>query len=182
MATSDLFQVIPLPDSPVWTGAGQEWETVERELGTALPEDYCELIAFYGSGGFCGTFSIASSFGGKRGLKSKHDMRTEFFRGMLSSYGDSRISVYPDKGGILYFGGDEYTNSLTWLTEGEPDEWPLVWFDDHMSQYEVFNMGIVEFLLEWTSGRVTPKVHKGLFDKPPLERRPLFRPSPQPKR
>jgi hypothetical protein len=178
MSLTQLLKIIPAPESPVCTGVGQDWEATEDDLGTRLPADYRNLIRVYGYGGFCGTIGIVSPFGGKTGLKSEHESQSRFFRNMLASYGDSKFSVYPDEGGILYVGGDEFTNSLTWLTQGPPDEWPLIWFDDHMYEHERFDMRITEFLYEWAWGRITPKVHAGLFKKPPLERGALFRPAP----
>lgn len=178
MGLWELLASVPAPATPVWAGDKAEWEEVQEELGTVLPRDYRELIQAYGCGGFCCTFAILSPFGGRRGLISTHKAREAFFRTMLSTYGDPTFRVYPEEGGILYVGGDEYTNSLTWLTTGTPDRWPLVLFDDHMREYEMFEMPLTTFLIKWVKGDIEPLVHHGLFDKPPLERTPLFKPVP----
>lgn len=176
MSLLKLMTLVPAPESPVWTGCDEDWNLIEDELGTKLPGDYRELIHTYGYGDFCATFSILSPFAGSRGLKQTHVSRETYFRTMLSSYGNAKFCVYPDDGGILYVGGDEYTNSLTWLTKGPADKWPLI--DDHMCKNETFAMPLTTFLLEWATGNIKPLLHDKLFDKPPLQRSPLFKPAP----
>lgn len=182
MSLSELVKLVPPPKEPIWNGEGEDLAAVERELGTRLPSDYLDLIRVYGSGTFCNTLDIFSPFGPKR-LKLQHDSRREFYCGMLSGFParlpKPKFPVYPEEGGILVVGGDEFSTHFCWLTRGLPDSWPLIWFDDYMVEYEIFDLALSEFLTEWVSGRIEPKVHVGRFPVPPLQRVPLFAPAKQ---
>jgi hypothetical protein len=70
--------------------------------------------------------------------------------------------VFPDPGGLLSVGADINGNTLFWLTKGEPDEWPVVYMDDDFLEYDLYEMSLTTFLVEWISGRIEPRALQGL--------------------
>jgi hypothetical protein len=55
-----LKAILAPPASPRENGG--DWETVERQLGVSLPEDYKQFIEVYGSGDIGGNLSIYNPF------------------------------------------------------------------------------------------------------------------------
>ena len=58
-----LFALVPAPEQPVATDSEHiDWESVEGQLGTRLPEDYKAIIDRYGSGDFCDVLTLLNPF------------------------------------------------------------------------------------------------------------------------
>lgn len=74
-----LLQELALtPNQPVYAGSSSQWGDVEKQIGTALPQDYKQLINLYGFGSFGGYVCPLSPFIETSGPNS----HLSLFRGM----------------------------------------------------------------------------------------------------
>ena len=62
MYLSKIMELIPVPESPVYTGDPEQIKELEKTLDVKLPEDYYELIKTYGAGFFGHGFVIYNPF------------------------------------------------------------------------------------------------------------------------
>ena len=53
------------------------------------------------------------------------------------------------------FGHDSNGGSAFWLTEGQPDEWPLIFYPREFCELERYSMPLVAFLGYWVSGNLS---------------------------
>jgi hypothetical protein len=150
-----LIQIAPPPDSPLCAGSPEVWPEIEAKLGTRLPDDYKAYVNRYGSGGFYNFLGISSPF------TPRNDLVTTF-QECRQYFSQDFFPVFPDLGGLLSVGADENGNTLFWLTNGEPNQWPLVYMDDDFVEYDLYEMSLTEFLVDWISGRIEPRVIQGL--------------------
>jgi hypothetical protein len=63
--------------------------------------------------------------------------------------------IYPDLGGLLFWGQTDGNDMFFWLTEdSDPDRWPVVGWSRHDTSTIVFEDGMVAFLAALFTGRV----------------------------
>jgi hypothetical protein len=157
----ELVRLAPPPPSPV-DGLG-DWAAAETALGLALPSDFKDLIARYGRGEFCDLVFLYPPFGectlqgyGIDILRDEREIRDEFPE-------DYPYPLHPEPGGLLVWGGTGNGQRLCWLTEGSPEEWPVVVWSPRGGDYERYAPGAVAFLVGWLSGRVPCRVFPEVF-------------------
>jgi hypothetical protein len=142
-------------------GSPNDWEEIESTLGTALPADYKLIINVYGSGSFNDLFSLFSPFETESGNLVNQALTRECFgNSRLENYKEMQsisprscpFPTFPEPGGLLPLGGDSNGGDAYWLTEGEPDNWPLVLIPHGYEPIERHEMPLVDFLVLWLSG------------------------------
>lgn len=177
-AFDELRQVLPVPKRPSF--ADGDWPAVEESLGLALPADYKAFINSYGSGTALSANSVgtaglvihspfiwvASGREIRKAWVSWASMYQDF-----ATYGGADIPypVFSEAGGLLPFGSLADAHSLNWLTIGEPEEWPFVYYHRDEGFFEVRGLSAVEFVLEAVSCRSPLLVQTGsesLFASP----------------
>ncbi len=144
MSVAELRRLVPPPSAPVAPGSLQEWAAVEQRLGLVFPADYKEYIATYGSGAFPGLLFVMNPM--KRVSFTDHvtyylhslDGQLEATRGAFGGgeeyRGEARpFPLWPEPAGLFPWGwmGMDGASKLFWLTEGDPDRWPVVWGDPY---------------------------------------------------
>jgi hypothetical protein len=74
----------------------------------------------------------------------------------LQSLGDDEVpySLFPERPGLLPWGSDDNGNTLCWLTEGEPHEWPIIAKVCRYNYYEHHRMSMTSFLAGCFTRRV----------------------------
>jgi hypothetical protein len=156
MAIEELLRLVPPPEHPVETGDAARWEEVERLLGTRLPQDYRDFATHYGSGLFVNFLGLwvlnpfAPSY--LEQLRYYSDfLRTQ--RGLPERYGVP-YGVFPDQPGWLLWGGTTNGDDLCWVTEGEPEAWPLLLISDYCRQFQQLRMPMTTFLAGLLTGSV----------------------------
>ncbi|MFE1175697.1 SMI1/KNR4 family protein [Streptomyces sp. NPDC058773] len=149
-----IMERIPPPAEAV-NGTG-DWAAAERALGTALPDDFKQLVEAYGRGDFWGVLCLRTPFGEDNPVRLTADL--------VEVFGPSREMwpehyphpLFPEPGGLLTWGVADGTQ-LCWLTVGPPGSWPVVvWSRDH--DYERFDCGVAAFLDGLFSGRITSEL------------------------
>lgn len=179
MFIETLKAIVPPPSNPVFAGNVAGWQDVEDELGTALPEDYKNLINLYGVGCFGGFVWPLSPFVPK--LHAASRFRLEAGINMMKLFESVKLedpeslpdfSAYPTAGGLLPWGVEDTGGLQGWLTSGSPDKWNTVVLDNDWSeeiyQYET---STTEFLVGWLTGSI--KI--SFYPEYPMTE-PLFRP------
>lgn len=145
------------PAVPV--AASGDWQEVESNLGLALPADFNQLIETYGLGQFVDFITPLTPFG-------PHDLLMRSARRILDSERDFRsrnpdmspYALYPEPGGLLEYAGTGNGDRLCWLTEGDPDQWTTVAWNQRSWRHDTYPVGAVEFLHGWLAGRITTSV------------------------
>ena len=156
-ALDELTRLVPPPAAPV--DANGDWQRVEADLGLALPADFKGLIETYGLGQFVDFITPLTPFGSR-------DLFMRSARGILDSERSFRArnpdkspySLYPEPGGLLEWAGTDNGDRLCWLTEGEPERWTTIAWNQRSWSYGAFPVGAVEFLHGWLTGRIETTV------------------------
>ncbi|WP_051798803.1 SMI1/KNR4 family protein [Catenuloplanes japonicus] len=153
----ELVRRVRPPAAPIHVGA--DWGSIEAALGTPLPADFKELIRRYGAGEFCDLVSLLTP-----------DVLIAQNRDILDEERDYRDDdpedypylLHPEPGGILIWGATSNGDRMCWLTEGEPDAWPVVVWQPRGAEWQLYPTGVAEFLDGWLSGRI-PEVFPAEF-------------------
>ncbi|MFI6880904.1 SMI1/KNR4 family protein [Streptomyces sp. NPDC050400] len=142
---------LPAPAAAV--GAQGDWAAAERALGLRLPDDYRRLVETYGRGNFWDVLSLRTPFGDAGPMRLDADLAADFGPLREMSPEDYPYPLFPEPGGLFSWALTDSGGHVCWLTEGEPDAWPVVvWSRD--DDYERFACGAAAFLDAWTAGRL----------------------------
>jgi hypothetical protein len=153
MAISELLKVVPPPANPVEAKNGMAWKRAQEVLGTKLPSDFRDLGLHYGSGTFCGFLSILNP------LSADFERAVTFLlselrkRQMIYKF---PYAVFPEQPGLLTWASEE-GNALHWLTEGAPDDWPIIIQAAEGGGLERFEMSVTTFLTKAFTYQIKPK-------------------------
>jgi hypothetical protein len=154
MAINELLKIVARPPTPVEAENGKTWTRVQKVIGTRLPRDFRDFGTHYGTGKLCGGYlGVLNPF-------SVHFVSSVTY--LLQATRDNRAThdypyqVFPDEPGLLPWGTDENGHTLHWLTEGAPDEWPVV-VESHEGELERFNLSMTTFLAKAFTNVIRPK-------------------------
>jgi hypothetical protein len=124
VAIEDLVEVIPPPATPRDAGTLDQLGDIEKRLGLQLPSDYREFTIRYGTGSFLdGYLQIYNPFAVD--LLDAATTRYSRCRHFHES-GALPWAPIPASPGVFEIGGNENGHTILYLTEGNPDEWPLL--------------------------------------------------------
>lgn len=170
MAIEELLRVVAPPRDPLATGDMVRWAEVERMLGTRLPQDYRDFATRYGSGRFLRPFDLAVlnpfSASYPACLRELSDLLRD--RRGLPDQHNIPYGVFPDRPGWLLWGVSD-GDSFCWVTEGEPDAWPVLIISDRTS-FQQLQMPMTTFLTRLFSEQLQLffVIHGGItFHQPP---------------
>ena len=178
---TQLQALAPPPDDPLFAGTPAQWDEVERNIGTALPQDYKQLVSLYGLGSFGGYVCPLNPFVPALGSNSS---RFNFYRAInfWNEMEDLRredpeiyppFPGYPSPGGLLPWGIECSDGGLQcWLTRGNPDDWGCIIVDsDWTEEYHEYSTTATGFLVGWLTGQIVISYYPPF----PLQQ-PLFQP------
>lgn len=151
-ALERLIALVPEPPDRLF--ALGTWDEVFTDLGTRLPTDYVALIDTYGSSEFSKWLGVADPRRNGHGLFAGAIARRmgDQYRMFRSNWPeDNPFAAWPEPGGFLAWGNTDNGDHLGWLTEGEPDQWPVALWPRH-HDHRVVGGTVTEFLLGWFSG------------------------------
>ncbi|MFD0856560.1 SMI1/KNR4 family protein [Actinomadura adrarensis] len=123
-----LLALVPPPMEPVDGDA--DWGRVEEALGLRLPPEFIAVARRYGRGTFCSTYSYCDP----DEMIEQNPRWADDQRFLLEDDGiECPHPVYPEPGGLLYWGSDPVGGGLCWVTEpsDSPERWKtLYWTRD----------------------------------------------------
>jgi cell wall assembly regulator SMI1 len=163
MAINELVALVPPPAIPL--GTDGDWSGAEADLGCKFPADFRELIRRYGTGQFdLGGLLVSNPLtaAGRQEIRDHLETLRDLREGC-----EIQLVIHPERPGLLPWGSDSLGNIFCWLTEGEPDKWPVVQVghDDEGGQPRV-EVGITAFLARYARNEF-PKMlvlgHTGNF-------------------
>ena len=160
---AELSRLIPAPIAGAGSTVG--WGEIEGALGVRLPADYKRLVDCYGIAEFAGFLRLivpqAMAAVAREVLEDEIPLREEW----PDQY---PYTFHPEPGGLLGWATTNNGGWICWLTEGEPDGWPIVVWARRPMWFHRHELGSAAFLCGWLTGRITSLV-------PPRHDEPLYR-------
>lgn len=157
MAIEELIACIPPPENPRDTEG--DWAAVEATLDIHFPSDFRQLVSRYGTGEFFEGLLILNPLNPWcRGQIAKTLSNFCVMRKAM----ELSLRLYPETSGLFPWGHDSNGNNFFWLTEGNPDDWPVVQVghneeaNPHRSK-----VGITDFLVRYGRNKY-PKMLGGV--------------------
>jgi hypothetical protein len=151
VSLAELLQVVTPPEHPLETGDAARWTEVERRLGTRLPEDYRDFGLRYGSGYFDDPGRLMvyvwNPFSPRYVQEVEcccEHLRKD--RGDLPKEPNLPYGVFPHQPGWLPWGNDIDGSLLCWLTEGAPDDWPVILLSPERTSFQQLPLPLTTFL------------------------------------
>jgi hypothetical protein len=151
MAIADLLAVVPAPQAPVDAGPAKRWSALKKSARIAFPDDYREFGLRYGSGYFDDPgrllVFVSNPFGPDY-LRELEQCCDELRKDRCDLRKKRRIpyGVFPHRPGWLPWGTDMDGSLLCWLTEGEPDQWPIILLSAERSSFQQLQLPMTTFL------------------------------------
>lgn len=156
MALDTLLSVLPSPLVPRDPGRPTDWLAVEQALGTALPRDYKSFVNTFGSGEIGSFLEVFNPFATNHHVH----LLTQVDRIVDAlSYDDLLpYPVHPEPGGTLPWGITRNGDLLCWLTEGDPDRWPVAIVNVRDTMYERYDDDMTTFVTKFVTGELVTEV------------------------
>lgn len=145
-----LQQLTQLAAPPQSEPGRLDWLSVERSLGTALPADYKELIATYGSGFFDGFLTVYHPTIENEHLNLIANKREVLWAERHVAEEDPGECPYSltDEDGLVPWGRTIDGDDCYWIRENrQPSEWIIVVRGRQIWDWVEFDGNLTEFLL-----------------------------------
>jgi hypothetical protein len=156
-----LRRLLPPPAEPVERGRPDGWPAVEQSLGTGLPSDFKGFTELYGSGTVDDFLYFFNPFtqGPDGNLVVERDR-------VLAGYRQTRAHFperlpwppFPEPGGVLPLGRTDNGDELYWVTNGQPDGWPVALVEARAALQEVHPMPVTGFLATLAANQLTSRI------------------------
>ncbi|AUI60423.1 SMI1/KNR4 family protein [Amycolatopsis sp. BJA-103] len=140
-----------------WRGeieTARDWEFVERELGTSLPDDYKQLLSRFPSGSYRNAIWVRNPIDARVDLS---DYIENDVRSVIDVIGDEEMTylddadyrLFPEREGLLPWGDDLQGGMFCWVTgRSEPDHWPVAYYNQDLDKWKETSKPMVEIILE----------------------------------
>jgi hypothetical protein len=174
VAIEVLTRLVAPPRQPLCVPPDARHSTFGKAWGVRLPADYFQLVTTYGSGYF--GHSTSTEVGFLNPYETTSCQRVLEFCHILRGHQEAtggryiRHGTFPESPGLLPWGTDGHGQWLMWLTDGEPESWPIYlkrdggWADSD----EMWRMPVTTFLAKAFAREIVPCVWNGdWFFEPP---------------
>ena len=158
MSIHELTAAMKPPKQPLETGSAERWREIQEKLGTQLPGDFRDFGLTYGTGRILDQgIAIFNPFAAI--FWQWMEEQISVWRDLKASEGDSEVpfEVFPGSPGLLPWGLDADGSGLFWLTEGNPDHWPIV-VRGRNTEFKRFDMSLTSFLANVFTREIVPAV------------------------
>jgi hypothetical protein len=156
-----LRQLLPPPADPVEPGRPDGWAQVEAALGTQLPSDFKAFTEQYGSGMVDDFLYLFNPFaaGQDGNLLVEKDRVLAAYRQTRARFPDRLVlPPFPEEGGVLPLGRTENGDELYWVTQRDPDGWPVALLESRAALLEVHPMPVTGLLAALAANQLTSRV------------------------
>ncbi len=158
MSVTELSAVVPPPAQPRDVGDLAAWSAVEARVGTRLPTDFREFVFRYGTGVFNdpGRLCVFPRNPLAPDFEARFRADLDWVRQMkaLAGEGEFPYGVFPTAPGLILWADDDNGCMFFWLTEGDPDDWPVLVTPPGGYFWERFDMPMTSFLAQAFSRRL----------------------------
>ena len=164
---AELVKLLPPPNAPEETGG--DWQRVEADLGTALPDDYKEFISIYGTGAISCELWILNPFAGCADFNLFRKL--EWLRQNYSAeYPRGGKHPFPPEGGLIPCGWSNANDFILWSTGGPPNDWGTV-IDKRqaLAFYEFPGVNFTDLLLRLVQRKI--REYRILLINPPYKKK-----------
>jgi hypothetical protein len=157
MPLDELLRLVPPLANPVEAGDECRWQAVQASLGLSLPEEYRDVSMRYGSGSFSAgelTITLCNPFAGN--YLRVIDAECQALRQARGLVGRQQVpyGVFPDRPGWLPFGHDGEYGPLCWVTEGQPERWPILHISRERTGFYQAQLPLTTFLTRSLTGEL----------------------------
>jgi hypothetical protein len=156
-----LLRLLPPPADPVEPARPDGWAAVERALGTGLPGDFKAFTQRYGSGTVDDFLYLFNPFAaGKDGnLVAEKDRVLAAYRQTRARFPDRLpLPPFPEPGGVLPLGRTDNGDELYWVTDGDPDGWPVALVESRATLQEVHQVPVTGFLAALAANQLVSRI------------------------
>jgi len=156
-----LLRLLPPPADPVEPARPDGWAAVEAALGTGLPGDFKAFCERYGSGTVDGFLYLFNPFasGQDGNLLVEKDRVLAAYRQTRARFPDRLpLPPFPKPGGVLPLGRTDNGDELYWVTDGDPDGWPLALLESRAALQELHRMPVTGFLAALAANQLTSRI------------------------
>lgn len=155
MAIEELIAVIKPPEHPVEVGDMQAWRAFEKSMGLVFPKDWYDLVVTYGTGSFGGTheLEILNPFSSTFSQILNNQLEILCYAERYDAGGDP-YPIYPVRPGLFPWARDANGYGLCWLTEGEPQDWPVIVTLPREEETGEYSMSMTSFLAKACRGEI----------------------------
>jgi hypothetical protein len=144
---NELIELLPPPEG-VRNTTG-DWELVEKDLGIRLPDDFKAFTELYGSVKICDCLFIHTPFPWDEGARAFQLSLCQQFDRVVAGRKNVPFSNFPALGGLLGFGGTDNGDIVSWITEGEPNDWGIFfWNFPGLETFTFRELNLSGFLVE----------------------------------
>jgi hypothetical protein len=165
-----LRELLPPPADPVEPGRRDGWAVIEGALGTGLPSDFKAFTELYGSGKVDDFLYLFNPFADRQdgSLLFEKDRVLEGYRQTRARYPERLpLPAFPEPGGVLPLGRTDNGDELYWVTQGQPDQWPVALLESRAGRQEVHPMPVTRFLAALAANQLTSRVlPEDVLDRP----------------
>ena len=172
-----LLQLLPPPADPVEPGRPDGWAAVEAALGTGLPGDFKAFTELYGSGTVDDFLYLFNPFaqGQDGNLVVEKDRVLAAYRQTRVRFPDRLpLPPFPEPGGVLPLGRTDNGDELYWVTDGDPDGWPVALVESRAALQELHQLPVTGFLTALAANQLASRILPAdVLDRPSHRFTPL---------
>jgi hypothetical protein len=174
MSLDLLLRNLSPPPSPIEAPSAEDWNIVENSL-RGLPTDYKAFVEKFGTGAINQFIWVLNPTAANPYLNLLKQMAP--ILGALKEVRDngepSPYALYPEPSGLLPFAKTDNGDAMFWLTQGDPNEWPVVVNAARDASYEKFDCNMTRFL----AGILTRNLRCSIFHDSFPDGEPTFDPA-----
>ena len=156
-----LRQLLPPPADPVEPGRPDGWAEIQAAVGTQLPGDFKAFTELYGSGMVDDFLYLFNPFtqGPDGNLVVEKDRVLAAYRQTRARF-PQRLPLppFPEPGGVLPLGRTDNGDELYWVTDGDPDDWPVALVESRATLQEVHQVPVTGFLAALAANQLTSRI------------------------
>jgi hypothetical protein len=169
-----LLTLVSPPASTINPPTDADWADAEKELGTALPDEYKDLVTIYGEGYFtelCVWLYAPKHTEKQFRLVAKNSSFREAYRDGQSAPGSTYSPIFPDDDGYLFVGECAARTLFGYRPSGEPNEWQVLTYSygrDTRYRESEAGCGLTDLLVQLAEGKSGFWLNKFPHFTPPM--------------